>query len=44
MGDMSSASSILEHMKASEMPLNESIFHSLITGHCKAGDAQGPIV
>ena len=40
MGDMSSASSILEHMKASEMSLNESIFHSLIAGHCTAGDLE----
>ena len=40
MGDMSSASSILEHMKASEMPLNEAVFHSLIVGHCTAGDLE----
>ena len=38
MGDMSSASSILEHMKQSEMALNESVFHSLIVGHATAGD------
>ena len=37
-GDMSSASSILEHMKASEMPLNEAVFHALVAGHATAGD------
>ena len=37
-GDMSSASSILEHMRASEMPLNEAVFHALVAGHATAGD------
>ena len=37
-GDMSSASSILEHMRASDMPLNEAVFHALVAGHATAGD------
>lgn len=36
-GDIEGATQILEYMKEKQMPVNESVFSSLINGHFQAG-------
>lgn len=36
-GDIQGATKILEHMSKNEIPINETIFNSLIKGHSMAG-------
>ena len=33
-GNITGATTILEHMKEEEMAINENVFHSLLMGHC----------
>jgi leucine-rich PPR motif-containing protein len=39
-GDIDGASTILQHMKEKQLPINEYVFNSLVNGHARAEYAQ----
>ena len=39
-GNISGASTVLQHMKNNDMPINENVFISLLRAHCAKQDEQ----